>query len=498
MVRKHENPSLFIWPVLGLLWVGLVSGCSISSLETPSAIAAYPASITPIQLSLSPTSTPFPHRVLVFPEKGATRTPTPTRTPTKTRLPTYTPTITPTPFPTPVSIQPNAIAFIAGSLQNYSGLDSLWVANVDGSGAKQILTHLPKKNYWTIQWSPNGNWLSYEANNELWLIRPNGENHQQLLNHAPEKGDLGGYAWSPDGSKIAFSLSTGESAQPGGYIGIIEIESREIQYLTEFAPHPSFHLIWSHDGNIIAFTGLFGPISFINVKTGEIIAGTTIPDICGGTFNAMNWSPDNSWLLHTHWGNGRYAQISACITNLSGESIRIAPGFTDFGRIEDAIWSKDSQSVYLSAFDASPDHPELDPDPRLLRFDVQQHTFERVLSLGLYPYTRVSLLSSPNKQFLSNITSDGTESFSLELISIPDFQKRIIPILAPIYSQTWSTDNLHYVFFVGQKITSMGGDPDFGIFYSMDINTGQILPLTGEHLVKAWVISPVASSDPLP
>lgn len=494
MKRKQENLSKSIWlrilSLLGSFWFGLfvLSGCVVPPTGSPPPLnSTYTAVESPIQPSLSPT-------------------PTPTRTPTKTRTPTLTPTITPTPFPTPGTIQPNAIAFIAGSWQNYSGPDSLWVANVDGSGERQILNNFPRKDWRWFRWSPDGKWLSYLYKDELWIIEPDGENQQKVVETDPTWGGVGGYSWSPDSSKIVFSLGLGESAHDGGRVGIIEITSRQIQYLTDHAPHLSSYLSWSHDGNYIAFTGYLGPISFIDVRTGEIIAGTTVHDVCGGTLSAMEWSPDDTWLLHTHWGNGRYAQKSACITNLNGESIRIAPDFADFGRIEDAVWSKDGQFVYLSAFDASPDDPGIDPDPRLLRYDVLRRKYERITSqqLSLTP-PDYAFSISPNKEILSRLFQISRDnSFSLELYFTSTGQKTNYTLNYPIilvspHKRVWSADNSHIIFIVGQKNTPNDiGVRDYGAFYSIDILTGQILPLTGEHWIKAWVISPVVDTAPFP
>ena len=85
----------------------------------------------------------------------------------------------------------------------------LYVVGTDGTGQRQLTSE-----QWVDRvprWSPLGDWIAFFSNRggagqlQLWKIRPDGSGLQQLTSLE----EVGIAAWSPDGSRIAVSSSSG-------------------------------------------------------------------------------------------------------------------------------------------------------------------------------------------------------------------------------------------------------------------------------------------------
>jgi hypothetical protein len=87
---------------------------------------------------------------------------------------------------------------------------SLWVVNVDGSGAHELDTGEVRP-WWHADWSPDGSTILFDTERlqqtgALWTIKPDGSDLTKVF-----EDPAGGFAvygvWSPDGSKIMFALN---------------------------------------------------------------------------------------------------------------------------------------------------------------------------------------------------------------------------------------------------------------------------------------------------
>jgi TolB protein len=194
----------------------------------------------------------------------------------------------------------------------------------------------------------------------IFVSNPDGSGAQQLTDGVNE----GWPSWSPDGARIAFSSTRGDPAErecaPGGQsscptdIYLVNADGSAITRLTD-DPSPDYAPAWSPDGARIAFvrtTGDTNEIDAINVDgTGVTrVASGTIAG-AGGVEHPFSWSPDGSQIVFTSVAEANW---EIHVVNADGTRERKIFG-ADHVVSEDPIWSPDGTEIaFSSTFGAYP------------------------------------------------------------------------------------------------------------------------------------------------
>jgi len=240
---------LIFWSPITKAFLGLLATSTSTSIATP-----VPGTQT-IQFA---NSLPPP------PPEGKSATPQPSSTVTRTPLPTFTPSVTHTPTetltPTPTSLGggTSQIAFAS----NRAGAPQIYLMNANGSNPLQKTNMLDGA--CQPSFSPDGVRLVFISpclkrldqypGAKMYVINADGSGLPIEL--ASEEGGDFDPAWSPDGTRIAFTSLRDGSPQ----IYVLNLGDKSVTRLTEASsdvrqPDWSSQPAWSPSGTQIIYTG---------------------------------------------------------------------------------------------------------------------------------------------------------------------------------------------------------------------------------------------------
>jgi dipeptidyl aminopeptidase/acylaminoacyl peptidase len=185
-----------------------------------------------------------------------------------------------------VSPDGKRVAFVVGQAvmegEKSEWLSHIHVALADGSQSFQLTSG--DKSATSPEWSRDGRWIGFlaardskpDAKPNLWRIRVEGGEAEQVTN---EKGGIAAFKWSPDGSRIAFSMPEPESEDEEK----AKKEKRDWRVVDENLKMYHLYLVPAEkDGT--------GNRGIRKLNSGNLSMNPS----------QFDWSPDAKWLVFSH------------------------------------------------------------------------------------------------------------------------------------------------------------------------------------------------------
>lgn len=399
---------------------------------------------------------------------------TPSIVPTPTLLPLLAP-ISPTtiPYPTASVVKSNAVAFIAEN--------SLWIANIDGSGERK-LTEIEDNAFWgssyLLQWSPDGKWISFISGDDLWIISPDGSINKKILSgQNTDKKVIRQYAWSPDGTEIAYTLAPNGGDFEEFKTGLLDLTTGKDSEILVYESPADFTLSWSPDGHHI-LVNTRNSIKVFDVSAGKITK--EIKSACPIWHGSPVWSPNSKWFYRADYGTGTY-YIWVCMNGVNGESWQAIDGV-----ISGPVWDETGDFLYFITRKGDINKTlNLNVEEQLMQYDVRTKKTENLLSLTIKhtPYSFMHSISISHDRLTLLLRSQYSETQqSYILIDLKSLT--IIKNFTLELGCVWSYDNKNFI--------CLSQSNGYTTFYKLNIQTNEAVVFSGEHSIEHWVSSPIA------
>lgn len=228
------------------------------------------------------------------------------------------------------ALSPDRMRIVFSSNREYPWdfVDDLYTVSADGRGLVRLTT---SGSDWvgSQAWSPDGSRIAFtswrDGNAEIYIMNANGSGVVRLTrNDASDQNP----AWSPNGSSIAFCSDRGSTDGVHDIYRMSAIDGSAIVKIASGGCDPA----WSPDGSRIAYTTGFGSSShpdlavigvdgtdFLQLHPGEMSSGDA--------YGEPSWSPDGSWIAFTRgWDWRREVMIVPFGESGFGEVVKLVDG----------------------------------------------------------------------------------------------------------------------------------------------------------------------------
>jgi serine/threonine-protein kinase len=216
----------------------------------------------------------------------------------------------------------------------------IYVRQVSG-GRPVALTNDTTDNFRWPRWSPDGSQIAYQANDGIYVVPALGGAPRRVTRLDPGTLRFGsgsgtpieGLDWSPDGSRIAWTLGYN-----GEGVTVMTLSSGDTLKLP--APNSPFSPAWSPDGRSVAVaagnslfifgTGYFGNVGSSGIWLVHVDGTTPTPITTDSSLNAApQWSPDGRelyWISDRDGSRDVYRQRISAGGAPEGTPLRLTTG----------------------------------------------------------------------------------------------------------------------------------------------------------------------------